>query len=183
MLAHQIHVMTCANAATDVQSRKRPLRPRKRVLSARTIRKRDQAVDVGSGEVEPQLHENFSRKGGAPRGNTNRLIHGGYTRERRALHAAIRAHIREGRELIAMAKLVLAERAMGIQPPSCGEVDARSEASTSGGGNSIRLAPAPRKMLRIFRPLHKGEVGYRFVSAKYAGLSVPSFVATGSSVG
>src|ERR1700739_984314 len=112
-----MHAMTCASAvaATHVQTRKRPFRPRKRVLSARTIRKSDQSFERGSGEVEPRLHENFSRrsKGGAPRGNTNRLIHGKYTRERRALYAAIRAHIREGRELIAWAELVSAKLAFG----------------------------------------------------------------------
>src|SRR5579862_5172388 len=104
----------CANhaVAPQVHCRKRPFRPRKRVLSARANGKPDQSLKTGSAEVEPRLHENFSRKpkGGAPRGNTNRLIHGKYTRERRALFAAIRAHIKEGRELIAWAALVKAQR-------------------------------------------------------------------------
>lgn len=38
---------------------------------------------------------------GAPYGNANALKHGKYTRERRALLAEIRAHIREGRALTA----------------------------------------------------------------------------------
>ena len=150
-LAHHID-------ATHVPSRKRPFRPRKRVLSARTNSKPVQPVAMGPGEVEPGLHEKKSRmsKGGAPRGNQNRFVHGRYTRERRALYAAIRAHIREGRELIAWARLVLAERAMGaalercVQPPPCGGSqrqranDARSEASTSGGGRSLAPSPHPK---------------------------------------
>ena len=38
---------------------------------------------------------------GAPCGNRNALKHGKYTRERRALYAEIRDHIREGRALTA----------------------------------------------------------------------------------
>lgn len=38
---------------------------------------------------------------GAPPGNRNAVKHGKYTRERRALYAEIRAHIREGRALTA----------------------------------------------------------------------------------
>src|ERR1700679_3815165 len=127
-------VMMLANHidATHVPSRERPFRPRKRVLSARTNAKPLQPFAMGPGEVEPGLHEKNSRtsKGGAPRGNQNRFVHGRYTRERRALYAAIRAHIREGRELIALGRLILAERAMGaalercVQPPPCGEVEA-----------------------------------------------------------
>ena len=41
-----------------------------------------------------------------PPGNENAFKHGRYTTERRALHAAIRAHIREGRALIAWAKAI-----------------------------------------------------------------------------
>jgi hypothetical protein len=37
------------------------------------------------------------RKRGAPPGNQNALKHGKYTRERRALYRAVRAHIHEGR--------------------------------------------------------------------------------------
>src|SRR3984885_3751893 len=150
-LAHHID-------ATHVPLRKRPFRPRRRVLSARTNSKPAQPVAMGSGEVEPGLHEKNSRtsKGGAPRGNQNRFVHGRYTRERRALYAAIRAHINEGRELIALCRRVLAERRMAaaleslIQPPPCGGSqrqranDARSEASTSGGGRSLAPSPHPK---------------------------------------
>ena len=39
-------------------------------------------------------------KCGAPPGNSNALKHGKYTRERRALLAAVRTHIRKGRALV-----------------------------------------------------------------------------------
>src|SRR5579862_1219136 len=112
--------MMCANgkAATNVHDRKRPFRARKRVLSARANAERSQSLELGPTQVEFSFHENFSSrapvqksKGGAPRGNTNRLTHGKYTRERRALYARIRAHIREGREIVALAKLMAAEQA------------------------------------------------------------------------
>lgn len=41
------------------------------------------------------------RKRGAPAGNRNAFKHGRYTRERRALYAAVRAHIEHGRALTA----------------------------------------------------------------------------------
>src|SRR5580698_7668885 len=111
--------MTCANAktATNVRDRKRPFRARKRVLSARANSKRDQPLETGPAQVEFSFHKNFSlrvpvrkSKGGAPRGNTNRLTHGKYTREKRSLYARIRAHIRAGREIVARAKLMAAEQ-------------------------------------------------------------------------
>jgi hypothetical protein len=42
-------------------------------------------------------------KRGAPFGNRNAFKHGDHTRERRAFYAAVRAHIRQGRTLIAQA--------------------------------------------------------------------------------
>jgi hypothetical protein len=44
------------------------------------------------------------KRGGQP-GNTNALKHGKWARERRALLAEIRAHIRHGRALLADGKL------------------------------------------------------------------------------
>jgi hypothetical protein len=142
--------MDCSHTArtTHGQTRKRPFRARKRVLSARANSKSAQTVAEVSGEVEPGLHEKNSRasKGGAPRGNKNRFIHGRYARERRELYAAIRAHIAEGRRLIALGKMALAQRAMdgvfeNIQPPPRAEVEARS---ASGGGLPPRPNPHPK---------------------------------------
>ncbi len=48
------------------------------------------------------------RKRGAPAGNRNALKHGKFTRERRALLAAIRAHIARGRALLAGGTALLA---------------------------------------------------------------------------
>lgn len=42
-----------------------------------------------------------TRRRGAPRGNANALKHGKRTRQRRILYAEIRAHIFNGRALIA----------------------------------------------------------------------------------
>lgn len=48
-------------------------------------------------EVPPPRH-----KGGAPKGNRNALKHGTHTADRRALFAALQAHIDEGRALLAV---------------------------------------------------------------------------------
>src|SRR6185312_5424988 len=51
--------------------------------------------------------------------------------------------------------------------PLVGRSTRAATASTSGGGPSLRRAPSPtRKMLRIFRPPHKGEV------REYASLNI-----------
>ncbi len=44
-------------------------------------------------------------RGGAPRGNQNRLVHGRYTRQMVEFRARVRAHIRECRALIAEMKV------------------------------------------------------------------------------
>ena len=51
--------------------------------------------------VAPALRPPRRAKRGAPFGNRNAFKHGKFTRERRALYADIRAHIRRGRTLIA----------------------------------------------------------------------------------
>src|ERR1700749_72138 len=48
----------------------------------------------------------IKNRGGALRGNRNALKHGKYTREHLALYADVRAHIREGNALIALAKAI-----------------------------------------------------------------------------
>jgi protein tyrosine/serine phosphatase len=53
-------------------------------------------------EVPPPPH-----KGGAPNGNRNALKHGTHTRDRRALFAALNAHIAEGRALLGAFKSTL----------------------------------------------------------------------------
>jgi len=57
-------------------------------------------------EVPPPRH-----KGGAPDGNRNALKHGTHTRDRRALFAALQAHLAEGRALLAALKSTLSSPA------------------------------------------------------------------------
>src|ERR1700733_11738736 len=73
---------------------------------------------------------------GAPKGNSNALKHGKYTRERRALYAAIRAHIEEGRRLIAWAELVSAKLAFGESLHGVAAPEIRSLAE---GADLLRL--------------------------------------------
>lgn len=60
-------------------------------------------------------------KGGAPRGNQNRLVHGKYTREAIALRRRVRAHMSEVRALIADAKLL--SRPDSKAPARCPSTD------------------------------------------------------------
>jgi len=55
----------------------------------------DQALRDDPAELNPK------KPRGAPPGNRNRRIHGVYSRERRALFAELRAHLAEGRQLLA----------------------------------------------------------------------------------
>ena len=107
-------VMMKAHATTSAEHsiRKRPFRPRKRVLSARTNIEAHQRVT----SPRARLNSNFSdtprlpSKGGAPLGNRNALRHGRYTREQRAFMAEVRAFLRECRATVAAAKAIPCRR-------------------------------------------------------------------------
>src|ERR1700743_2316952 len=107
--------MTTARQKAIREKRRQGIRPycRKRMLTPRAITKAHQAVDAGPAE----LNENFlhplpraiqqTRRRGAPRGNTNRLVSGKYTGDVLAFRARIRAHIREARVLVEEARRLI----------------------------------------------------------------------------
>jgi hypothetical protein len=57
-------------------------------------------VDQPLRDDPPEL--NLEKRRGPPPGNQNRRIHGGYSRERKAFFAELRAFVAEGRELLKM---------------------------------------------------------------------------------
>jgi hypothetical protein len=140
-----------ANEATNVQ-RKRPFGARKRMLSARANFEPNQAVERNPAEVEPDLKEIFSRtpppknKGGAPRGNKNRLVHGNYACDRREFYAQMTAYVRECREVVEIAKLLAALR-------------------DGGAGNPMDLAE--RLFARVGRTDKEGLAGFPFKELRY----------------
>src|ERR1700685_2908460 len=97
-----------ATPLTEHPIRKRPFRPRKRVLSARTNIETGQRVAPSSA----RLNSNFSdtprrpNKGGAPLGNRNAFKHGRHTHGQRRFKAEVRAFLRECRALVASAKAI-----------------------------------------------------------------------------
>src|ERR1700749_3854019 len=78
---------------------------------------------------------------GAPRGNANALKHGKYTREHLALYAAIRAHIREGKRLIAEIALLSARIRAGETHGRTGTPQIRTVAE---GAHLLRGAAGQR---------------------------------------
>ncbi len=83
------------------------------------------------------------RKRGAPMGNRNALKHGKYTRERRALYAAIRAHIEAGRLLVA--ELTLASARLKLLRSLDGRTTSAPEVRTFAEGQDILCLSAGRR--------------------------------------
>jgi hypothetical protein len=92
-------------------------------------------------------------KRGAPLGNRNRLKHGNYSARRIARRAEVNALLRRARNLIRRIEMMAwARKALRAKKarkafhlPLCGEVDARSGASTSGGGRYQRVQRTPTR--------------------------------------
>jgi len=73
---------------------------RKRSRETKAIRQCSQPFNPHIPELNPKFRESPHPRGGAPLGNKNRLTHGGYTQERQALWADVRALVKEGRTLV-----------------------------------------------------------------------------------
>ena len=71
-------------------------------------------------------------KGGAPRGNQNRLVHGRYTREMREFRARVRVHLRDMRALTVELKAIGRRRCVSSARPVRG--GGGTIAAGAGGG-------------------------------------------------
>lgn len=103
--------------------RRKPFRPRKRVLVPRANRKVNQSLVGGAAELNSNFFDapSGSRRG-PPVGNKNALRHSRYTREMRAFRAEVRAQVRDNWNLVAALKRMLREatgdiRAGASDPP------------------------------------------------------------------
>ncbi|MBV8976760.1 MAG: hypothetical protein JOZ13_05210 [Alphaproteobacteria bacterium] len=124
--------MATARKKAIEEKRKRGIRPRchkvtltpprsasparKQVRSSKANVQADQAFGDTPRELNPVFGDpgvappmQHKRKRGAPLGNRNRLVHGDYGRERKKFYADVRAHIRDGKALVALVE-ELAER-------------------------------------------------------------------------
>jgi hypothetical protein len=111
----QKEIMKKRRMGIGPKCRKRTLMPPSDTLAAgnclsmpKAICEVDQPVAGRSGYSNLQNSESGGpqpiRKRGGQKGNRNRLKHGRYTKERRSLMAAVRAHIQAGRECVAWAR-------------------------------------------------------------------------------
>lgn len=107
--------MAGARQTAIAEKRRQGIRPycRKRVLTPRAIQKAEQALGTDSAELNPDFSHplplaiELPRKRGAPKGNTNRLLHGKYARASVDLRARVRAHLSKTRVLIAATRKLL----------------------------------------------------------------------------
>ena len=95
-------------------------------------------------------------KRGAPFGNRNAFKHGKFTRERRALYADIREHIRHGRELIAAVTLCGADERSSPVPAlplrEGRKIEATRRFFGEGSSRNLRDRPLPEICCAKFDP-------------------------------
>jgi len=74
---------------------------RRKPGASKAITAPHQAVDPHiAGGLNRELSVSLPNRGGAPKGNQNRLVHGKFTAKRRAFMAKVRAHVRESNWIV-----------------------------------------------------------------------------------